>query len=391
MRENGMTLAELLVVLVIFLLVGLALTTAMIFHQRSFLQENKRVMIKSQIRTAFIELQERISQAGAGINVAGTKSYLGADSNVPFRGIIPMNYNTYDGGGNDDNPDGIILAYGDTRTITKLSAGSWHPPSTTMVLEKVKDPVSGESMWNADDIGMIMSKEGFYMFKVTAVNTDTDTLTLRNTAVYYSGLFNYSDMAGPIHLNYLDFLPHYLNPTTDDNGKAITYNRDTSSVIKLSFFGIYFISRINNSYYLTASLDADGNANPCSNGFGPERCVPLAKNILDMQIEYIVPDPVNPTNPPDLYCTYDPSYAGNAYRNPSFQALYDVIVSKQVKSMKITLSGATERFREKYQSQLIIKTAGDRDSLTLTGTPWNHMKLYQLNNSFDPRNFFSVY
>ena len=393
MKERGMSIAELLVVMFIFVLVGLALVSDMIFHQRSFIQENKRVLIKSQIRTAFIDLQEKISQAGAGIAVAGSRTYLGADTTTPFRGIIPLNSGSFNTSGKDTDPDGIIIAYGDVRTLTKISNSSWYPSNSTLVIDKVINPVSttGESLWQANDIGMIMSKDGFYIFKVLSVNTSSASLTLRSTPVYYSGEFSYSDSGGPIPLSYRDFLPNYLNSTNPTAGNVLTYERDSSSVIKLNFFGIYFISRINGDYYLAVSLDTKGNANPCANGFDPEACVPLAKNIVDMQMEYIVPD--SSTGQVDLYCTsssQDP-LVNQVFENPSFSTLYPIIILKQATGVKITISGVTERFREKFQNQMVLRAAGDRDSLTLTGDPWNRMQLIQLHSTFTVRNFFSVY
>lgn len=393
MREKGMSLAELLIVMFIFVLIGLALVTAMIFHQRSFLQENKRVMIKSQIRTAFIDLQEKISQAGAGINVVGSRSYMGANSTAPFRGIIPLNSGTFNPAGKDADPDGIILAYGDVRTITRISSSSWYPTNTTMNLDKVINPISptGESLWQVNDVGMIMSKDGFYIFKVTGVNTSSNQLTLRNTPVYYSGEFQYSDSGGAINLSYRDFIPNYLNPTDPTAGNVITYNRDTSAVIKLNFFGIYFIGRFNDEYYLIVSLDTQGMANPCANGLHAELCVPLAKNIVDLQIEYLVPDPTIGTI--DMYCTSSSSdpLVNNVYPNPAFSTLYPLIITKQIKGIRITISGVTERFREKFIKAFTLTSAGDRDSITFSNNPWTHMKLIQLTSTFTPRNAFSVY
>ncbi len=393
MREKGMSLAELLVVMFIFVLIGMALVSAMVFHQRSFLQENKRVMIKSQIRTAFLDLQEKISQAGSAINVAGARSFMGANTSAPFRGIIPLNSGQFSSSGRDTDPDGIIIAYGDVRTLTRISNSSWYPTNTTIVLDKVINPVSttGESLWQVNDIGMIMSKDGFYIFKVTGVNASSNTLTLRRTPVYYSGEFQYSDSGGQIKLSYRDFIPNYLDPTNPTAGNVLTYSRNGSAVVKLNFFGIYFIGRFNNEYYLVVSMDTQGNSNPCSSGLQAELCVPLAKNIVDLQIEYLVPDTTTGTM--DMYCTSSSSdpMVNNVYSNPPFTTLYPLILTKQIKGIRITISGVTERFREKYNRTFVLTAAGDRDAISIATDPWTHMKLIQLTSTFTPRSAFSVY
>ncbi len=393
MRERGMTFLEMLIALTIFVMVGLAFSVVLVFHQKSFMRQNKRVLLQTQLRTGLLYIADKVMSAGAGIGVGCTQAYMGTGSGngltqgtCSFRGIIPLN--------NSNGPDGLILAYGNTSTLTRLAStqSSWNPASTSMILEKIMDtsqptPVS---MWSPNDIGMIMSSDGFYVFRVVQVDPDNNTLYLRPTPVYYSGLLNFSRSA-EIPISYVDNLPSVTNYTSPQPGNNITYFRDTSVVIKLDFFSIFFVDKIPNtgSYYLVDSMDTEGSQDPCGGGVASLKCVPLGKNIIDMQVEYFAPSEgvvycSNSTDIPQGYTAQDCN---------SFQDIYQRIITKTITGMRITLSGVTEQFIKKYQKTdyLLLPALGDRGQIQLSGEPWTKMKLDTSFLTVSPRNMFIVY
>ncbi|GEM_PF-2063847 len=406
MRQRGMTLIELLVALTIFILAGIAFTAVLVFHQKSFVRQNKRVLLQSQLRTGLLEISDKILSAGAGIGVACNQSYMGSATSsgltqgtCSFRGIIPLN-TPDEGGGNENGPDGIILAYGDTSTITRFSPtqSSWNPSTLSLSLEKFYDTskTPQEAFWHRGDIGMVMSSDGFYVFQVQGVDVGNQTLYLRDTPVYYSGLLNFS-RSGPIPISYRDLLPSVVDYSTPKYGNSITYFRNTSVVIKLEFFGIYFIDKIGENYYLVASFDTRGEADPCQGGYTPQtqKCVPLGKNIIDLQFEYYyMDDPSNPNIKRVLCSLGNDIPADYDYQDaPPFQDLYGAIINKQATAIKISMAGVTEEFLRKYQKtdHLEIPLIGDRDSLILNGEPWVKMKLEVSKIIISPRNMFTVY
>ncbi len=404
MKQRGMTLIELLVALTIFILAGIAFTAVLVFHQKSFTRQNKRILLQSQLRTGLLEISDKILSAGAGIGVACNQSYMGSATSsgltqgtCSFRGIIPLN-TPDEGGGNEKGPDGIILAYGNTSTITRFSPtqSSWTPSTLSLSLEKFYDTskTPQEAFWHPGDIGMVMSSDGFYVFQVQQVDEGNQTLYLRDTPLYYSGLLNFS-RSGPIPLSYRDLLPAVVDYSTPKYGNSITYFRNTSVVIKLDFFGIYFIDKIGDNYYLVASFDTQGDADPCQNGYAPQKCVPLGKNIIDLQLEYYyIDDPTNPTvkrvlcsSGNDIPGDYDYEEA------PSFQELYGAIINKQATAIRISMAGVTEEFLRKYQKTNYLKVPplGDRATFNLNGNPWVKMKLEVSKIIISPRNMFTVY
>ncbi len=393
MKERGMTLMEILVALTIFVLIGLAFSVVLVFHQKSFVRENKRVLLQTQLRTGLLYIGDKLMSAGAGIGVACTQSYMGSGSGngltqgtCSFRGIIPLN--------NSNGPDGLILAYGNTSTLTRLAPtqSSWNPSNTSLALEKVLDTSQATpvSMWNPNDLGMVMSSDGFYIFRVVDVDVDNATLQIRPTPVYYSGLLNFS-RTGEISISYTDQLPTVTNYSSPQTGDTITYFRNTSVVIKLDFFAIFFVDKIpnTNSYYLVASLDTMGSADPCSGGVASQKCVPLGKNIIDLQVEYFEPSQGK------VYCSKssDIPQGYTAEECNSFQDLYQGIITKTITGLRLSLAGVTEQFTKKYQKNnyLILPLLGDRVEKYLNGEPWVKMKLDTSMVTISPRNMFIVY
>ncbi len=393
MKERGTTFLEILVALTVFVLIGLAFGAILVFHQKSFVRENKRVLLQTQLRTGLLFIGDKLMSAGAGIGVACTPSYMGSGNGngltqgtCSFRGIIPLN--------SDKGPDGLILAYGNTSTLTRLAPtqSSWTSSNNYMSLEKILDtsqptPVS---MWNPNDIGMIMSSDGFYIFRVVNVDVDNATLQIRPAPVYYSGLLNFS-RTGDIPISYKDQLPSVTNYTSPQPGNTLTYLRNTSVVVKLDFFAIFFVDQIpnTNSYYLVASLDTMGSADPCSGGITSQRCVPLGKNIIDFQVEYF--EPANQK----VYCSQssDIPQGYTAEDCNSFQELYQGIITKAITGLRLSLAGVTEQFLKKYQQNnyLILPALGDRLERKLYDNPWVKMKLDTSVVTISPRNMFIVY
>ncbi len=391
-KEKGLTLPELMISLASIVIVAAAAYYVLIFFQRSFLGQNIRMGVYTEMRGIISELEDKLSQAGVGLNLIHTDAFLG--SQPAFNGILPLNNSEVNPSGDDEDPDGVIVAIGNVETLTKPSA-PWHPSQSSLYIEKMFHPFTGQPLWNPGDTGIIIGEKAFYVFKVEAVDQAASRLQLRPEPVYYSGLLSVSDSSGPISYRYEDLLDD--SQVLGEVGNNYTYSQK-SAVMKLNFFGIYFIFYDKNklfdsepAYYLVLTTDAKGAADPC-NITQPEadRCVPLAKNVVDMQIVYVSKDPLSPKQifwAADGINSQDREYK----KNPKIsELLNNVFLSRTLTGIRVNLFLVTERFKEQPIEELILPAAGDRPEKSgIKG--FEKKMLRAISTSVVPRNYLTVY
>lgn len=256
--HRGFTLIEVLVALAVTSLIMIGTYSLIIVNQKQHLREDRLRELIGTTRSLETFLCDDFRSAGAILSMLHTRNYLGKE--VPFNGIQPLNNSAY--------PDGVILAAGDPDATTILSA-DW-TPGGSMTL----DPTNPGS-WDVGDIGLVMTENGYYIFRVTAVAGNV--LSLRNSSVYHSGLLQSA------HFN------DYLEDQLGYSGDGLTYQKN-NPVVRLSYFRIYLVrTEADGSQTLTVATDCEGTADIEDNE-SDTIGIPLVENVFDFQIDYVTQD-----------------------------------------------------------------------------------------------------
>ncbi len=367
--KKGYTLIEALVytLMMAFILVGLY--TMIIYYKNVSATEQARVRLIQESRFVLSNLSEELKDAGAVLTLLNTGSFL-KDSPY-FNGIFPLNNTNY--------PDGIIIAKGEPNAVTKLTANFSPSSSTQLSVENTyrKDVTGNVYAWNVGDKGVVINKDGYYVFYVTGVTASS--ISIRSSAVYYSGLLNSG--------NYKD---NVIKPSTL-TGKNITYSSGTP-VIKLYSFSIYLVQQkydpdkkrnVRKFIRITDTKEQADALNNTTVVKGVE-----AENIWDLQIIYtIIPDLNNPTSEMN-FGAKDSTRWTNPIENPcaddtSCTSFLNFIRSKQLKEVTLRVVMITDDYSAKGEIITQIPVIGDENQYTLKGP----FKPRILTISVDPRNF----
>jgi prepilin-type N-terminal cleavage/methylation domain-containing protein len=316
-RQSGFSLAEMMVALTIMLIIIVAILSIVVTEQSTHLTEGRKLDMNQGGRVIEQMLTEGFRGSGAVLSLANTPIMVGGPI-IPFNGIYPLNNTNY--------PDGVILAAADPQALTRLTV-LFTPTDTTVNVLTVNIPPDGVSTaavaWHANDYGLIMRSNGYYVFKVTDVEPTVGAtqLTVRATSAYYSGLLNTA--------NYIDTSPSGLGAYPVD-----------SPVLRLDYFNIFLTrTEADSSRTFTLSVDcenvADVLANPSST-----RGTPILPNIEDIQIEYLA-KLVPPAALPDVWAGSDAAFPGGT------TAFYDQFFTKNIASARIFVLLRTEEERNK--------------------------------------------
>ena len=294
-NNKGFTLIEMIVASSILLIIVASIYALILRTQRTHLTEGRRLDMNQAARALEVLLYDSLRSAGSVLSLLHTPAFIG--SPVPFTGIYPLN--------NVNFPDGIILASGDPMATTQLSA-NFDPSSDTTVAVVTSDLFDGTaSAWQLNDYGIAVRAEGYYVFKVTQTpNLAANSLAIRATPVYYSGLLNTA--------KYNDLTDEHNSADSNKTGLDYIYYAGTP-VIRLAYFNIFLVREEDGVRTLTITTDTEGE--PDVLGAGKEtssRGVPFVPNILDIQYEYITRDV-----PANFWAsTVTDGAGGTAYANP---------------------------------------------------------------------------
>jgi hypothetical protein len=299
------------------------LVSLIMTNQRQHIRESLKQEMVSSTRNFQAFLNDDLRNAGAILTLMHTGSFLKAPA--PFNGILALN--------NADFPDGIILASGDQRGVTKLTA-DFSTGGTSLSVESVdyEDKYTGETgvAWAKDDVGLVMRENGFWVFRVTATPALGDTtIAIRAEPVYYSGLL-YTD-------HYDDFIDDQLG--TDGTGDYLA--DPTSPVVRLHYFHIY-LTRVDKNdegqdmNTLTITTDTLGESDLMGVDATDTIGIPLIENIIDFQIEYLTQDGFLWANADGFA---DPCPSPNSADCQTFRKLF---VNRNLASLHVFLMTETE-------------------------------------------------
>lgn len=272
---SGFTLIEVLVSTTVLLFVVAGLVSMIMLNQRQHIRENLKQTMVSETRNFQSFLNDDLRDAGAILTLMHTGSFL--KKPAPFNGILPLN--------NDDFPDGVILASGDQRGVTRLTS-DFNTSGTTLNVETVEytDQYTGTTdvAWAENDVGLVIREDGFWVFQVTATPAiGANTLSIRSAPVYFSGLLD--------TVHYDDMIDDQLGTTG-----AGLYATE-SPVIRLHYFHIY-LTRVDKDKdghdmnVMTVTFDTFGEADLMGIDATDTIGIPLIEHIIDFQIEYLTQD-----------------------------------------------------------------------------------------------------
>jgi hypothetical protein len=342
-------------------------------HSRMTMQQESRYMVSS--------FADEIKEAGAVLTIAHTGGFLAA---TPFfNGIYPLNSSYY--------PDGVILATGDPEAVTVLTA-DFEAGDTVLNVKNANvnayDPgfPYENPQWTTGQKGIVIGTTGYFVFAVAGVDTGANTITIRDTPVYYSGLL----MTGS----------YYDDAQGNSAGNSLTYST-SSPVIRLTNFSIYVFRDVDHpklvdDYNYPQKIrqmirisDTYGQADPLAAGSGAEFSV-ISENIWDMQISYKAYTNFSSTtrttdiDPDHLYFTEGSTYIEDPYTG--FNALMADIRARNLKQMDITIIAIADELGGKGEMSTTgnIPPIGDNSYIYL---PDRKISYRLFSFSVEPRNF----
>jgi hypothetical protein len=359
-NEKGITLIETMISSVLMLVILGSAISLIIHFGHAQKTEMARTRLSEESRFMFNAFSEELKDAGAMLTLAHSNSFL---SNTPyFNGVFPLD--------NTNGPDGIILASGDPNGATTLTA-SFSPPIGPLTVKSTlkKD---GTFAWAVGDKGIVIANNGYYVFSVTG-RTAT-TLSIRDSAVYYSGLLNNCGTYA-----YTDTLQAMAG---GNNGADLTYAGSTSPpytpVMRLTSFSIFLFNQIydnrmkrniNRLFRITDTL-GDGTTAMLNT-----QSV-VSDNIFDMQLSYTFYTAVPATTP--TYTFFETS------TDPTLPSPYDtdtafsLIQKKFLKEINATIVVLTDEYGGKGKFIRSIPAIKNQPGFSLPSGKYNY-KIYSYN------------
>lgn len=367
--RRGFTLVELLISLGLMTLVILALLTMVTTTQNFSLTEGRKLDMNQGGRVIEQMLCDGFRSAGSVLSLANTPTLLGTAA-VPFNGIHPLNNTGY--------PDGIILAAGDPTTLTRLTA-QYNTGETTLNVVTVAH-ADGTVAWQANDWGMLLRSDGYYVFRVDSAATPASgdtTLSVRAAPAYYSGLLNTA---------------HYNDPSDEMLGAAGNGAYDAGCpVVRLDFFHMFLVrTEADGSLTLTLTSDCEGVADVLGNAITDHRAVPILPQVGDIQIEYLTEDAV-----PVVWAGSDPGQANpcpaGGEADPLCQSFYNQFHIKNVATARVYALLRTEEETNKRAGSGIVFSKprmGDTAAVTL---PVGRFHYNYMQYEVQLRNYANIY
>lgn len=373
--QKGFTLIETIITMSLFLVI-LSGVYFMIQHYGDVSKtEHSRITMQQESRYMESSFADEIKEAGAVLTITHTGGFLAATPS--FNGLYPLNSDSY--------PDGIILATGDPEAATVLTADFDEGDSVLNVANasvNAYDPSFPyeNPQWTAGQKGIVIGTTGYLVFEVASVNTGANTITIRSTPVYYSGLLN-------INEDYKD--------TIAVKGDTITYSAN-SPVIRLTNFSIYVFRDVQNAKLTSVSgspqivrqliriTDTKGEENPIDESSSAEYSV-ISENIWDMQISYIAY-----TNfaDADRHTSIDPThhYFAGGSTSSDTSALMEDIQARLLKQIDISIIAIADELggQGEMSSAINIPDIGDNSN---TDLPNRKIGFRMFSFSVEPRNF----
>lgn len=375
-RNNGFTLIEMIVASSILLIIVASIYALILRTQHTHLTEERRLDMNQAARALEVLLYDNLRSAGSVLSLLHTPAFVG--SPVPFTGIYPLN--------NNDAPDGIILASGDPMASTELSA-DFDPSSSSTVSVVSSDLYDGTaSAWNLNDFGIVIRPEGYYIFKVIqAPALGANALSVRRTAVYYSGLLKSGDY---------DDLTDDHNSDSKKKGFEYIYAAGTP-VIRLAYFNMFLVREEDGVQTLTITTDTEGEADILGDGKQTNtRGVPFVPNIFDIQFEYITRDV-----PADFWAsTVTDGAGGTPYANPcaapadvNCVSFMDQFRNRNISAVRVYALFRTEEEIEKHKGTGMVYDKPRMGDRAATRIPVGRYHYSYMSYEVQIRNYNIIY
>jgi prepilin-type N-terminal cleavage/methylation domain-containing protein len=387
-RQKGFTLIETIITMSLFLVI-LSGVYLMIQHYGDVSKtEHSRITMQQESRYMVSVFADEIKEAGAVLTLAHTSNFL-APGTPFFNGLYPLN-STY-------SPDGVILATGDPEAVTRLAA-EFAEGDTVLNVEDASVKAYDASFpyenpqWAAGQKGIVIGTTGYLVFEVASVDIGANTITIRETPVYYSGLLSTGS--------------YYDDAQGNSAGNTITYpgtplfDTACAPVIRLTNFSIYVFrdiehSKLTNAYgspqiirQLIRITDTHGESDPLADGSDAEYSV-ISENIWDLQISYIAYTDFTTAN---RHTAIDPThhyFAGGSTSSDAAALLTD-IRGKFLKQMDVTILAVADELGGQGEGSTAgnIPPIADNSSNYL---PDRKMSYRLFSFSVEPKNFSIFY
>ena len=335
-KQKGFTLVEALIVTTM-MLVTMGVIYSMILYFRDVTgTEQARVRQVQESRFLLSSFSNSMKNAGAVLTMTHSGSFLGAETY--FNGIFPLNNNAF--------PDGVILASGDPGAATRLMSAVVPRDDATLQVENI----TATPAWAAGDLGIIISSDGYYVFRVASVGTNI--VMDASSAVYYSGLLSTTN---------------YDDPSATA-GNAIEYPVN-APVVRLDDFGIFLVREFYDfdagrmRRQLLRVSDCRGDADVLATSSPAEKSL-IADNIWDMQFVYS-----SYPNFPDVSGKID------YFKKGSAAVLIDLLAdmrSRTFKEVALTVVALTDDYPGKGSAEYTIPIIGDEDSYVIPPGKFNY-------------------
>lgn len=360
--RKGSSLLELVMVLAIGLIIIAAALMTIQHTGQVQRTEYARNRVISESRFILNTFAQEVKDAGGILTMTNTSSFL---SQIPmFNGIYPLN--------RTNAPDGIILASGDPDAVTNLRT-AFTPSSSATINAKKLTLKSGIPPWAANDVGIVISNEGYYVFSVASVDTGNNVLTIRGTPVYRSMLLNSEGYADSNTLN------SYIK-----NGQTITYPIN-APIIRLTDFSIYMFKSIYNNmikrniYQMVRINDTKGIADALNNDLVTKSIV--SENIFDMQISYTAWPLFPVENPKYVFLEATPPSLSDPFTADN---VYSMLAKKYVKQVNVTFLMLTDEYGTGGKRSLSVNAVNDRPTYSL---PAGNYNFQIITFNVQPKNF----
>jgi prepilin-type N-terminal cleavage/methylation domain-containing protein len=381
-NRKGFTLIETLITMSVFLIVLSGVYMMVVHYGDVSRSEHSRLRMQQESRFLLSNFASEVKNAGAVLTIAFTGWFL-EGKHPYFNGIYPLNKTDY--------PDGIILASGDPEAVTRTT--TTYSPATQGIIIPVEDTTVlayDDSRpyeyrpWSPGDIGMIVSDEGYLVFKV--VTASQTTLQIRQEPVYYSGLLNTTASAFK-GIGYSD--PAVIN------GDQITYPKH-APVVRLSSFSIYLFKEVAHHMddvtdrvvrQFTRVSDCFGQEDALSEGGDAVKSV-ISENIWDLQIAYVAYEGFKAATPDTQIDDAHHYYAGGATSQYLDDLMKD-IRERNLKQLNFDTISITDEYGGRgAHKERLVPAIGDRAVYNLPAGKYN-FKI--LSFALEPKNYNIIF
>lgn len=383
-NRKGFSLLETLVTMSVFLIVLSGVYVMVVHYGEVSRTEHSRLRMQQESRFLMSNFASEVKNAGSVLTVAFTGGFLRGKDPF-FNGIFPLNQTNY--------PDGIILATGDPEAVTRTLAPYSPAEGNVIQVEYTEVKAYDETrpyeyrQWSPNDTGIILSDEGYLVFKVEEiVPGNPGAIQIREEPVYYSGLLNTTASA---------FKGIGYSDPTETKGNFIEYP-SSAPVIRLDSFSIYLFKEVAHSMddvsvrlvrQFIRVTDCFGFEDALMEGPDVEKSV-ISENIWDLQISYIAYENFKDANPDTEIDSAHHYFAGGTTSQNEADLMND-LRARNLKQLNFTAISITDEYGGSGDfEERLVPAIGDRVAYKLPAGKYNYKII---NFSLEPKNYSIIF